>query len=321
LAKTSFREISQLLGWTPYGFWGAIAILSIDPIRLCFGSGLLPLMDVGQGGNLLERVVMIRRNIALELGAITPMIRLQDDIQLKYNQYVIFIRGVEVAGGKIELEDETTDHSATIVNHLTKIIEKHLHELLSREDVHILIDNISERHPTLVNELIPEHMSIGDVQRILVKLLKEGVSIRDLVLILETVANYAPITKDTDMLVEYVRANLRRTITQKFLSAEQNTVITLCPKLEQMLTAKIQKTEVGSYVNIDQEVSQQIFDSLKMEVGKLTDLGVLPIILTSPFVRMYFKQLVDEIHPGLVVISYGEIDQSAQVMSVGMVEL
>jgi flagellar biosynthesis protein FlhA len=341
-----------------------LPLTDVDMIRLCFGYGLIPLVAADQGGDLLERVVMIRRNIALELGAIIPQIRLQDNIKLSPNQYTIFIKGVEVAGGEIMfdhymamnsgyVEEEidgietvepfaglpamwisesqreraealgytVVDPPAIIATHLTEVVRQHLHELLSRQDVQKLVNHVKESHTVLVDELIPKYMTVGEVQKVLSKLLKESVSIRDLVTILETLADYAPITRDTDMLTEYVRAALRRAISKKFFGQGVNTVITLDPALEQTLTGNIQKTEIGSFVNIDPGLSQKVFDSLKKEVSKLTSLGVMPIILTSPFVRMYFKQLVDEIAPDLVVLSYGEIDQTAEVQSVGMVSV
>jgi flagellar biosynthesis protein FlhA len=341
-----------------------VGLLNVDPIRLFFGYGLIPLVDASQGGDLLERVVMIRRQIALELGAIVPIIRLNDDIKLSPNQYTINIKGVEVASGEIlfdhymamnsgYVEEEidgietvepfmglpalwisesqreraealgytVVDAPAIIATHLTEIVRTHLHELLSRQDVQTLINNVKETHPILVEELIPKLMTIGEVQKVLAKLLRESISIRDLVTILETLADYAPVTRDTDMLTEYVRQSLRRSISRRFFTPGINTVITLDPALEQTLTGNIQKTEVGSFVNLDQNMSQRIFDSLKKEVSKLTSMGVIPIILTSPFVRMYFKQLVEEIAPDLVVLSYGEIDQAAEVQSVGMVSV
>ena len=341
-----------------------LPLIDVDMIRLCFGYGLIPLVAADQGGDLLERVVMIRRNIALELGVIIPQIRLMDNIKLSPNQYAIFIKGVEVAGGEIMfdhymamnsgyVEEEidgietvepfaglpamwisesqreraealgytVVDPPAIIATHLTEVVRQHLHELLSRQDVQKLINNVKESHSVLVDELVPKYMAIGEVQKVLAKLLKESVSIRDLVTILETLADYAPITRDTDMLTEYVRSGLRRAISRKFFNPGVNTVITLDPALEQTLTNNIQKTEIGSFVNIDQQLSQRVFDSLKREVSKLTSLGVMPIILTSPFVRMYFKQFIEEIAPDLVVLSYGEIDQSAEVQSVGMVSI
>ncbi|MCL2398223.1 MAG: flagellar biosynthesis protein FlhA [Defluviitaleaceae bacterium] len=341
-----------------------VSLLNVDPILLLFGYGLIPLVDSSQGGDLLERVVMIRRQIAVELGAIVPIIRLKDDIKLAPNQYSILIKGVEVAGGEIlfdhymamnsgYVEEEidgietvepymglpalwisenqrekaealgytVVDPPAIIATHLTEVVRGHLHELLSRQDVQNLINNVKETHSILVEELVPKMMTVGEIQKILGKLLREGISIRDLVTILETLADYAPVTRDLDMLTEYVRQNLRRAISKRFFNTGINTVITLDPALEQMLTSNIQKTEVGSFINIDQQLSHRIFESLKAEVSKLTSMGVMPIILTSPFVRMYFKQLVEEIAPDLVVLSYGEIDQSTEVQSIGMVSV
>ena len=341
-----------------------VSLLNVDPILLLFGYGLIPLVDSSQGGDLLERVVMIRRQIAVELGAVVPIIRLKDDIKLAPNQYSVLIKGVEVAGGEIlfdhymamnsgYVEEEidgietvepymglpalwisesqreraealgytVVDPPAIIATHLTEVVRSHLHELLSRQDVQTLLNNVKETHAILIEELVPKMMTVGEIQKILAKLLREGISIRDLVTILETLADYAPITRDLDMLTEYVRQNLRRAISKRFFNPGVNTVITLDPALEQTLTSNIQKTEVGSFVNIDQQLSNKIFESLKTEVGKLTSMGVMPIILTSPFVRMYFKQLVEEIAPDLVVLSYGEIDQTAEVQSIGMVSV
>jgi flagellar biosynthesis protein FlhA len=194
-------------------------------------------------------------------------------------------------------------------------------ESLSRQDVSLLIDNIKQNNPVLVEELIPKHMSIGDIRKVLAKLLKENIPICDLVSILETLADYAPVTNDTDMLTDYVRAGLRNTISRKFFHQGENLVITLCQKLEQTLIENITKTETGSFVNIEHELCRQIFESLKTETGKLTAANAPQIILTSPFIRLYFKQLVEEVAPDLHVISYGEIEGDTNIMSVGMVSV
>ena len=227
--------------------------LNVDPILLYFGYGLIPLADSGQGGDLLERVIMIRRQIAIELGAVIPSVRLKDDIRLAPNQYAILINGVEVAGGEIlfdhymamnpghveekidgietvepytnlpalwisEAQREraealgytVVDPPAIIATHLTEVVRNHLHELISRQDAQILINNIRESHSVLIEELIPKLVTIDEIQKVLSKLLREGISIRDLVTILETLADYAPITRDLDMLTEYCRQNLRQ---------------------------------------------------------------------------------------------------------------
>lgn len=341
-----------------------IGLLQVDPIELDFGYGIIPLADANQGGDLLDRVVMIRRQIALELGVVVPIIRLRDNIQLSPNQYIIKIKGTEVASGEIlfdhymamnpgYVEEEidgietvepsfglpalwisesqreraealgytVVDPPSIIATQLTEVIKKHLDELLTRQDVQTLIDNIKETNPVLIEELIPKILNLGDVQKVLANLLREGVSIRDLVTILETLADYAPTTRDTEMLTEYVRQSLRRAISKKFFAEDINNVITLDPELEQQIMDSIQHTEQGSYLALDPQVSQKIFDRLTNEVNKLTAKGQQPIILTSPIVRIYFKKLVEQVAPDLIVLSYNELDPTTEVQSVGMVSL
>lgn len=339
-----------------------ISLLNVDPILLIFGYGLIPLVDSNQGGDLLDRVVMIRRQIALELGAVVPIIRLRDDIKLAPNQYKILIKGVEVAEGEIlfdhymamnpgYVEEEidgietiepylglpalwitetqreraealgytVVDPPAIIATHLTEVIRNSLNELLSRQDVQTLIDNVKEHHPVLVDELVPKLLGIGEVQKVLANLLKEGVSIRDLVTILETLADYAQVTRDPDMLTEYVRQSLKRSISQKYFANGENKVITLDPQLEQEIMESVQHSEQGSFIALDPDKTQMIFNSLNTQLSKLTSLGIQPIILTSPVVRIYFKKLVEQVAPDLVVISYNEIDPSSEIQSIGMV--
>lgn len=341
-----------------------VSLLNVDPIILFFGYGLIPLVESSQGGDLIDRVVMIRRQIALELGAVVPVIRLRDDIKLSPSEYRIFIKGVDIAGGDIMfdhymamnpgyVEEEidgietvepylglpalwisesqreraealgytVVDPPAIIATHLTEIIRNHLYELLTRQDVQTLVDNVKEHHSVLIEELIPKLMSIGDVQKVLSNLLKEGLSIRDLVSILETLADYAHITRDTDMLTEYVRQALRRSISKKYFDNDVNTVITLDPELEQQIMGSVQQTEQGSYLALDPKTTQRVFDKLNNEMSKLTSMGLQPIILTSPIVRLYFKRLVEPIAPDLVVLSYNELEPAAEIQSVGMVSI
>lgn len=341
-----------------------VSLLNVDPILLFFGYGLIPLVDSSQGGDLLDRVVMIRRQIALELGAIVPMIRLRDDIKLSPNEYRILIKGVEVAGGDIlfdhymamnpgYVEEEidgietvepylglpalwiseaqreraealgytVVDPPAIIATHLTEIIRSHLHELLSRQDVQTLIDNVRVNHSVLIDELVPKLMSIGDIQKVLGNLLKEGISIRDLVSILETLADYAHVTRDTDMLTEYVRQALRRAISKKYFENDASKVITLDPVLEQQIMGSVQQTEQGSYLALDPSTTQRIFDNLNAEISKLTSMGAQPIVLTSPIVRIYFKRLIEQVAPELIVLSYNELEPSAEIHSIGMVSI
>ncbi|WIF94654.1 flagellar biosynthesis protein FlhA [Caminicella sporogenes] len=341
-----------------------IPLLQVDPIELEFGYGIIPLADPNQGGDLFDRLVMIRRQIAMELGIVVPMIRLRDNIQLESNQYVIKIKGVEVSEGSIMFnhflamnpgtaegeiegidtvepafglpakwipEDErekaeilgytVVDPSSIISTHLTEIIKKHAHELLGRQEVKSLIDNIKETHGALVDELIPKLMSLGEIQKVLCNLLRENVSIRDLVTILETLADYALITKDTNMLTEYVRQSLGRAITKQYIPNKKAKVIVLDPELEKLIMESIQQSEHGSYLALEPNVTQVIINNLSHEIKKLISIGEPPIVVTAPVVRFYFKNLTEQVIPDLIVLSYSEIDPNVEVQSIGTVSI
>ncbi len=339
------------------------SLLKVDAIELEFGYGIIPFADVNQGGDLLDRVVMIRRQIALELGCVVPMIRLRDNIQLNPNQYVIKIKGVPVSEGEIlfdhymamnpgYVEEELTgiptfepsfhlpaiwitegqreraeslgytvvDPPSIIATHLMEIIRGNLHELLTRQEVQNLIDNVKEANEALVSELVPKLLSIGEIQKVLQNLLMEGISIRDSITIFETLADYASTTHDTDILTEYARQSLKRAISNKYFTQNEATsVITLDPKAEQEIMNAVKQTEQGSYLALDPDFSAQLMTSLKEESGKLEELGKTPIIITSPIVRMYFKHLTMEQFRNLHVLSYNEIDADVELQSVGMV--
>ena len=339
------------------------SLLQVDPIELEFGYGIIPLADVNQGGDLLDRVVMIRRQIALELGTVVPIIRLRDNIQLNPNQYIIKIKGIQVSEGEIlfdhymamnpgYVEEEITgiptfepsfhlpaiwitegqreraesmgytvvDPPSIIATHLTEIIRQHISELLTRQDVQNLVNNLKETNPSLVDELVPKLLGLGEVQKVLQNLLKEGISIRDLLTIFETLADYASSTRDTDILTEYVRQSLKRAISSRFFPAnETSSVVTLDPKLEQEIMGSVKQTENGAYLTLDPEKTKAIMASVGNEIAKLENLGKNPIIITSPIVRMYFKRLTEDYYKDLIVVSYNEIEGSIELQSVGMV--
>ncbi|MBR5733250.1 MAG: FHIPEP family type III secretion protein, partial [Lachnospiraceae bacterium] len=212
------------------------------------------------------------------------------------------------------------DPPSIIATHLTEVIRRHLDELLTRQDVQNLINNIQEQNQTLVTELVPKLLSVGEIQKVLQNLLREGVSIRDLVTIFETLADYAPTTHDTDVLTEYVRQALKRAISTKYFPKnEKNSVVTLDPKVEQEIMASVKTTEQGSYISYDPDKAQKLMDSVKTEVEKLESMGRNPIVITSPIVRMYFKKMTRDYFPDLIVISYNEIDSDVELQSVGMV--
>jgi len=340
-----------------------VSLLNVDPIELEFGYGIIPLADVNQGGDLLDRVVMIRRQIALELGTVVPIIRLRDNIQLNPNQYIIKIKGVQVADGEIlfdhymamnpgYVEEEisgipTTEPSfhlpaiwitegqreraeslgytvvdppSIIATHLTEVIRNHIAELLTRQDVQNLVNNLKETNPALVDELTPAEMSLGDIEKVLKNLLSEGISIRDLLSIFEILADHATNTKDTDVLTEYVRQGLKPAISAKFFDkGVPNQVITVDPKVEQEIMGSVKQTEQGAYITLDPEKIKSIMDSLGNEIKKMEDQGKTPIVVLSPIVRMYFKKITEDYYSDLIVVSYNEIESDIELQSVGMV--
>ncbi len=340
-----------------------VSLLQVDPIELEFGYGIIPLADVNQGGDLLDRVVMIRRQIALELGTVVPIIRLRDNIQLNPNQYIIKIKGIQVSEGEIlfdhymamnpgYVEEEisgipTTEPSfnlpatwitesqreraeslgytvvdppSIIATHLTEIIRQHIAELLTRQDVQNLVNNLKESNPSLVDELTPKLLGLGEIQKVLQNLLREGISIRDLLTIFETLADHAVISRDTDILTEYVRQALKRAISAKYFPVGEATqVVTLDPKIEQEIMASVKQTEQGAYLTLDPERTKAIINSVRIETDKLEKLGKSLIIITSPIVRMYFKKLTEDYFKDLVVVSYNEVDSNVELQSVGMV--
>ena len=340
-----------------------VSLLQVDPIELEFGYGIIPLADVNQGGDLLDRVVMIRRQIALELGTVVPIIRLRDNIQLNPNQYIIKIKDIQVTEGEIlfdhymamnpgYVEEEITgiptfepsfhlpaiwitesqreraeslgytvvDPPSIIATHLTEVIRNHIAELLTRQDVQNLVNNLKESNPVLVDELIPKLLGLGEVQKVLQNLLSEGISIRDLLTIFETLADHAAVTRDTDVLTEYVRQSLKRAISNKFFPANETTsVITLDPKIEQEIMSSVKQTEQGAYLTLDPERTKAIMASLEQEAAKLENMGKTPIVITSPIVRMYFKKLTEDYFKDLIVVSYNEVESNIELQSVGMV--
>ena len=342
-----------------------VSLLQVDPIELEFGYGIIPLADVSQGGDLLDRVVMIRRQIALELGMVVPIIRLRDNIQLNPNQYIIKIKGIQVTEGEILfdhymamnpgfVEEEISgiptfepsfhlpalwitesqreraeslgytvvDPPSIIATHLTEVIRNHVDELLTKQDVQNLINNVKENNPVLIDELVPKLLGVGEIQKVLQNLLREGISIRDLLTVLETLADHAATTRDTDVLTEYARQSLKRAISSKYFPANEVTsVVTLDPKVEQEIMASVKQTEQGAYLTLDPEKTKAIMSSLETEIAKLENLGKNAIIITSPIVRMYFKKLTEDYFKDLIVVSYNEVESNIELQSVGMVSL
>jgi flagellar biosynthesis protein FlhA len=342
-----------------------VNLLQIDPIEFEFGYGLIPLADTNQGGDLLDRVIMIRRQCALELGIVVPVIRIRDNIQLQPNEYVLKIKGNRVAHGELLLDHylamspgidddtiegiETTepafglpalwvneemkeqaemsgytvvDPPSVVSTHLTELIKRYAHELIGRQEVKTLIDHVKESSPAVIEELVPNLMSVGEIQKVLMKLLKEKISIRNLGIILETLADYASLTKDPDILTEYVRQSLSRQITLQFTSqGESLQVITAGASLEKRIADSIQQSEQGNYLSLDPESSQQIYQEVLEQVNRLQQTGVQPILLTSPAIRMYLRQFLERYIPDLPILSYNELEPDVEVQSVGVVNV
>lgn len=342
-----------------------LSLLTVEPIEFEFGYALVPLVDARQGGDLLERVVMIRRQIAVEMGLVIPVIRLRDNVQIKPSEYVIKIRGNEVAGGELMLghwlamspgvDDPSivgvatkdpafglpalwvgpdirskaemvgytvVDPASVVATHLTEVLRRHAHELLGRQETKSLLDNLKATAPAVVDDVLPNVLTIGQVQRVLSNLLQEKVSIRDLVTILETLADVGRQTKDADVLTEQVRQALSRQICHQFrVPGQPLTVVTLAPTVEDRLTESLVQHDSGSFIALDPAVSQQIFKRLREESTKLSALGKTPILLTHPQLRLPVRRWVARHLADLTVLSYNELDPAVEVESGGVVNL
>ncbi|MDF2657318.1 MAG: flagellar biosynthesis protein FlhA [Paenibacillus sp.] len=342
-----------------------VTLLQVDPIEFEFGYGLIPLADTNQGGDLLDRIIMIRRQCALELGLVVPVIRIRDNIQLRPNEYVIKIKGNTVARGELLLNHylamspgidddsimgiDTTepafglpalwidenmkeraelsgytvvDPPSVVATHLTEIVKRHAHELLGRQETKLLIENVKETYPALVDDLVPNVLNVGDIQKVLAKLLKEKISIRDLVTIFETLADYGTYTKDPDILTEYVRQALSRQITNQYANGlDSLKVVTIGPSLEKKIADSVQQTEHGSYLALDPVASQTIHQKVSEQLTKLVQQGQQPVILASPTIRMYLRQLLERTMQDITVLSYSELEPQAEIQSVGVVNL
>jgi flagellar biosynthesis protein FlhA len=337
-----------------------ISLLQVDQIELEIGYTLIPLVDESQGGDMLDRISMIRRQCALELGLLVPVIRIRDNLQLKPDEYVLKIKGIPVGRGELMINhylamdaggvsetvpgiptiepafglnalwvDASTreraeyagytvvDPPAILATHLTEIIREHSHELLGRQEVQTLLDGAREDYSAVVDELVPDLLTVGEVQKVLQSLLREGVPIRNMVTILETLADMAPLTRDPDYLTEYVREALSRQISQMYLENDELTVLTLNPQWEEQIQAGIEHTDRGLAVAMDPRILQELYQELSLALEQ--NLMPYPIILVSPQIRMALKRLTERAVPRLIVLSYNEISPDVQVKAVGTV--
>lgn len=342
-----------------------INLLNVDPIEFEFGYALIPLVDASQGGDLLDRIVMIRRQLAIELGVVIPVVRIRDNIQLEPNEYCLKIKGNEVARGELlldhylamtpDLDDDSiegintkepafglpakwisedkkdeaelfgytvVDPPSVVSTHLTEEIKRHAHVLLGRQETKDLIDHLKEEYPILVEEVTPDPLAVGEIQKVLAKLLKENISIRNLPVIFETLADFGKMTNDTDLLAEYVRQALSIQITNQFVGDHDSLkVITLSNDVENLISGSIQQTEHGNYLALDPQKQESIIKNVYSEVEKVSIQHENIVILCSPTIRMYVKQLLDRSLPQIAVLSYNELEPNVQVQSVGVVNV
>ncbi len=336
-------------------------LLNVEQIEMEFGYSLLHLVDEKSGGNFIDRVVLFRKQFAVEMGMVIPSVRMRNNPEINPNQYIIKIKGEEVARGEILVdhllaldngevtrpvegidtiepafgipakwisEDKKVmadiagytliDPVSVMITHLSEVIKAHCSEILSRQDVRTMVENVKKTDSTIVEDLVPNVISYGYLQKVLCMLLREGVPIRDMETILECLGDHANNLKDIEVIVEYVRQSLKRTITRRFADGGSLRVITLDPKVEDIILQGVKKSGSGSSVlSIDPEIVNAIVASTNTEIDKVKDVLPSIVILMSPFTRVYFKKLLDQFMPGITVLSYSEIDNSTQIQAVG----
>ena len=339
-------------------------LLNVEQIEMEFGYSLIPLADEGNGGNFIDRVVMFRKQMALDMGFVIPSVRIKDSGQLNPNQYSILLKGEEVARGDILMDHylalppgtdaddvpgiDTTDPAfhipakwisgdrkiqaelagytlidptSVVITHLSEVVKEHLHELLNRQEVNNLLEALKKTNSSIVEDTIPSVISVGGLQKVLANLLREEIPIRDMETIVETLGDYGSQVKDTDMLTEYVRQALKRTISRRFSEAGQMKVISLDDRIENMIMSSVKKMDTGSYLALEPTAIQSIVASATAEINKIKDLVNVPIVLTSPVVRIYFKKLIDQFYPNVAVVSFSEIDNNIQIQALGNISL
>ena len=352
-AEASFKDINSVY-----------SLITVEPIEMEFGYSLIPLVDEGSGGKMIDRIVIFRRQYAQEMGLVIPSIRLRDSSSLNTNQYVIKIKGEEVAKGEIlvdyylaleppnpekhidgidtiepaygipskwitvdkkemaEIYGYTViDPLSVMLTHLSETVKKHAYELLNRQEVVRMLENMKKVSPELVEELIPSVISYGNFQKILTNLLKEGIPIKDMETIMETIIDSAMTVKDIDSITENIRVALKRTITRKFCEGGSMRVVTLDAELEKSIITSLTTGEHGMYLALSPDTMQSIITQLSEEVKKFNDFAQNPIILTSQVVRVHFYHLIEQFYPNVSVLSFNEINNNIQIQAVGNITM
>lgn len=340
-------------------------LLPLDLLILEVGYGLIPLVDASQGGDLLDRIKLIRRQFALDMGFVVPPVRIRDNLSLRPNSYSVKIKGVEVAQGEvmvghflamdpgtaqepvegIETEEPTfglparwisaalkeraqvlgytvVDPSSVVATHLSEVIRREARELVGRQEVQALLDNLKQTHPALVEGIIPTQISLGAVQRVLQGLLMEGVSIRDLPTILEALADYAPFTKDSILLTEHARQSLAKSICRSLVGPDGGlSVLTLGPIMEHTLSEAIMQNEQESYLALEPRLAQKVVEAVAKGVEQCLPIAGQPVFLCTAAVRPHLRRLIERYLPQVMVLSYNEIGPRLSVKVLRTVEL
>lgn len=338
-----------------------MTLLDVDPITLEFGYSLIPLIDEAQGGDLLDRMVMIRQQCASKMGIIIPVVRFLDNLTLNSNEYVIKINDIAIEGGEVLADHllamnamnmagddldgiETVERafgmpakwikkqdrdkaemlgytvippSSVVATHLAEVIKRHSYELLGREEVQNLLDNLKKTNTTLVEEVVPKVVSVGIVQKVLAGLLQEGLSIRNLKVIIEALGDYGKMTQSVNMLIEYVRQALNREITNQYAENGRIDVITVSAEIEETITKNIRKGETENYLSLDPQSIKTILGKLEKELKRVAEMGINAVILTAPVVRIYLKELSLRTDPDITFLSYNELDNTINIQVVG----
>lgn len=340
-------------------------LISVEPMEVEIGYGLIPLADETTGGDLLQRIASVRRQCAIEMGIVVQPIRIRDNLQLRTNEYVIKIRGTVIASSELMPNmllcmDPTGDNSdipgiktieptfglpavwvnkdqreeaeikgltvvdptTVMVTHLTETIKAHSYELLGRQEVKLIVDNTREKYSAVVDELIPDLLTIGELQKVLQNLLREKVPIKDMVTIMESLADNSRNTKDIKLLTEYVRFSLARTICNQIINEDRAvTVVTLHPQLEELVASNIQKSIQGTFPTIDPDTTTRIFNNIRDTIESVYFYNNQPVILVSPNIRCVFRKLIEMAFPHLMVISLNEIPNDVEIRTEGVVTL
>lgn len=340
------------------------SLINVEPIELEFGYSLIPLVDESSGGNLINRIVIFRRQYAQEMGFVIPSIRLRDSSTLNANQYIVKIKGEQVAMGEIlidyylalepsdpieEIDGIDTvepaygipskwilpenrdlaemygytviDPLSVMLTHLSETIKQHVHELLSRSEVQQLVQNAAKASPDLVNEAVPGIISFTSLQKVLYNLLREGIPIKDMITILESIVDSSAVTKDLDVITENIRVALKRTITRKFCEAGTLRVVTLDAELEKVILSGMTRGDQGIYLALSPTVIQGIVTQLSESIKTFKELSQTPIILTSHVIRVYFYRLIEQFFPNIYVLSFNEVASNVQIQAIGNIEL